>query len=73
MENCGLVGQFSFSSNAGSAVKITKWSGREGVNVVVVSPQVVNLQDGHEIEIEIGTESFNLPRQEGWNGLFGVF
>ena len=54
-------------------MKITKWSGREGVNVVVVSPQVVNLQDGHEIEIEIGTESFNLPRQEGWNGLFGVF
>jgi len=34
-------------------VKITKWSGREGVNVVVVSPQVVNLKDGHEIEIEI--------------------
>ena len=40
-------------------MKITKWSGREGVNVVVVSPQVVNLKDGHEIEIEIGTESFN--------------
>ena len=48
-----LRDQFSFSSNSGSVVKITKWSGREGVNCVVVSPQVLTLQEGHEIEVEI--------------------
>ena len=48
-----LRDQFSFSSNTGTAVKISKWSGRESVNCVAVSPQVVTLQDGHEIEVEI--------------------
>ena len=48
-----LRDQFSFPSNTGGVVKITKWSGREGVNCAVVSPQVVTLQDGHEIELEI--------------------
>ena len=48
-----LRDQFSFTNNTGGVVKITKWSGREGVNLAVVSPQVVTLQDGHEIEVEI--------------------
>ena len=48
-----LRDQFSFSTNSGSVVKISKWSGRESVNCVVVSPQVVTLQDGGEIEVEI--------------------
>ena len=48
-----LRDQFAFASNSGSVVKISKWSGREGVNCVVVSPQLVTLQEGQEIEVEI--------------------
>ena len=45
--------QFSFTSNCGSQVKISKWSGRDCVNSVSVASQIVVLKEAHEVEVEI--------------------
>ena len=48
-----LKEEFSFPSNSGCRVKISKWSGRDCVNSVVVNTQILDLKDGHEVEVEI--------------------
>ena len=45
--------QFSFTSNCGSQVKISKWSGRDCVNSVSVASQIIVLKEAHEVEVEI--------------------
>ena len=48
-----LKDQFSFPGNSGCKVKIAKWSGKDSVSSVVVSPQILALKEGHELEVEI--------------------
>ena len=45
--------QFWFSSNAGLSVKMTKWTGRDYIGGVHISPQIVKLTDSRNILIDV--------------------
>jgi len=47
-------GEFSFKDNPGCYVRITKWTGKDNVNFVVIKSQIVKLIESSQVKIEIG-------------------
>ena len=45
--------QFSFRENKGCMVRITKWTGRDFIGCIHIKPQIVNLDENIELQIEV--------------------
>jgi len=45
--------QFTFPSNVGCKVKISKWTGRDAVDNLMVKPQVIALKEENKMEMKI--------------------
>ena len=45
--------QFCFPSNSKCRVKITKWTGRDCINALLVKPQVISLNEENKMEMTI--------------------
>ena len=54
MVNIKAKGEFSFKDNPGCFVRITKWTGKDNVNFMVIKPQIVKLVDSSCVKIEVG-------------------
>ena len=54
MVNIKAKGEFSFKDNPGCFVRVTKWTGKDNVNFMVIKPQIVKLLDSSCVKVEVG-------------------
>ena len=54
MVNIKAKGEFSFKDNPGFFVRVTKWTGKDNVNFMVIKPQIVKLLDSSCVRVEVG-------------------